>query len=38
LKFDQDGKHIAVGDKAGRIILFKSNAGKKKDERFSYYS
>lgn len=38
LKFDLEGKHITVGDKAGRVILFKSNTGKKKDEKFSYYT
>jgi len=38
LKFDQEGRHIALGDKAGRVIVFKSNAAKKKEERFSYYT
>lgn len=30
LKFDQEGKHLALGDKAGRIIIFKSDSSKKK--------
>ena len=29
LKFDQEGKHLALGDKAGRIIIFKSDSNKK---------
>ena len=28
LKFNQDGSHIALGDKAGRVIIFKENPDK----------
>jgi hypothetical protein len=38
LKFNQEGSHIALGDKAGRIILFKATENKKKDDRFAYYT
>lgn len=31
LKFDQDGRHLAIGDKAGRIIIFRAADSKKKD-------
>ena len=38
IKFDQEGKHLALGDKAGRVIIFKIPELKKKDERYSYYT
>lgn len=38
LKFNQDGTHLALGDKAGRIIVFKGTDSKKKDDRYSYYT
>lgn len=38
LKFSQDGSHLALGDKAGRIIIFKGTESKKKDDRYSYYT
>lgn len=31
MKFDQEGKFLALGDKAGRIIVFKSAGSKRKD-------
>lgn len=30
MKFDQEGKYLGLGDKAGRIIIFKTVEGKKK--------
>lgn len=38
LKFNHDGSHLALGDKAGRIIIFKGADAKKKDDRFTYYT
>lgn len=38
LKFDSDGKYLALGDKAGRVIVFKVADGKKKDDKFSYFT
>jgi hypothetical protein len=38
LKFNQEGTHLALGDKAGRIIIFKATDAKKKDDRFGYYT
>ena len=37
MKFDQDGKYLGVGDKAGRIIIFKAADSKKKEDKFGYY-
>lgn len=34
LKFDQNGTHVSLGDKAGRIIIFKLNESKRKEEKF----
>lgn len=38
LKFSHDGNHLALGDKAGRIIIFKTGDPKKKDDRLGYYT
>jgi hypothetical protein len=38
LKFNQEGTLLALGDKAGRIIIFKATDMKKKDDRFSYFT
>lgn len=38
MKFDQDGKFLGLGDKAGRIIIFKAADPKKKEDRFSYFT
>ena len=38
LKFDQLGSHISRGDKAGRIIIFKLNESKRKEEKYEYYT
>lgn len=38
IKFDHDGKFLGLGDKAGRIIIFKAPDSRKKDDRFSYFT
>ena len=38
LKFDHDGKFLAFGDKAGRVIVFRSSDPKRREEKFSYYT
>lgn len=35
LKYDQNGQHLALGDQAGRIIIFKEGSNKK-DEALEY--
>ncbi len=30
LKFDQEGKYLAIGDQAGRVIMFTSGANERK--------
>lgn len=36
LKFSQDGKNLALGDKAGRVIVFQSENSKKIDDKLNY--
>lgn len=36
LKYDQTGQHLALGDHAGRIIIFKERNSKKKEENLEY--
>lgn len=38
IKFDSTGQYLSVGDRAGRIIIFKSEENKKKEEQFEYYA
>jgi len=36
-KFSQDGNHVVVTDKGGRVILFKKNESKTKQNKLDYY-
>ena len=36
MKFDEEGKHLAFGDKAGRVILFKVPEKKTTEGKLSY--
>ena len=36
LEFDQTGQYIALGDKAGRLIIFEENEGKGKSVEYQY--
>ena len=39
ISFDDSGKYISLGDRAGRIIIFENpESTKKKDEQFEYFS
>ena len=38
MKFDNEGKYLGLGDKAGRIIIFKSIDSKKKEEKYAYHT
>ena len=38
LKFDHQGNYVCLGDKAGRIIIFKACDSKKKEEKYEYYT
>ena len=38
LKFDQTGSYICLGDKAGRVIIFKSICSKKDEVKYEYYT
>lgn len=38
MKFSNDGKYLALGDKAGRVIVFKSADLKRKEDKFMYYT
>ena len=38
LKFDQTGSYICLGDKAGRIIIFKGLYSKKDEIKYEYYT
>lgn len=36
LKFDQSGRYLALGDHAGRVIVFEAPDGKKKTDGYDY--
>jgi serine/threonine-protein phosphatase 2A regulatory subunit B len=36
LKYDLSGNHLALGDRAGRIIVFKEEKGRNKEESLQY--
>lgn len=38
LKYDTTGRFLALGDNAGRVIIFQSEAGKQKEEQLDYFT
>ena len=38
LRFDNTGNHLAVGDKAGRVIVFEAKENKKGPPTYEYFS
>jgi serine/threonine-protein phosphatase 2A regulatory subunit B len=38
MKFDKTGKFLAIGDKAGRIIIFQCPESNKKKEEYDYFT
>lgn len=38
MKFDKSGKFLALGDKAGRVIIFECPDFSKKKEEYDYFS
>lgn len=36
LKFDQTGRYLSLGDRAGRVIVFEALEGKKKEPDYEY--
>ena len=36
LKYDRQGHHLALGDNAGRIIIFKEEENKRKNDTLDY--
>lgn len=38
MKFDKSGKFLALGDKAGRVIIFESPDSSKKKDEYDYFS
>jgi serine/threonine-protein phosphatase 2A regulatory subunit B len=38
IKFDKSGKFLALGDKAGRVIIFECPDSSKKKEEYDYFT
>lgn len=38
IKYDNTGRYLALGDNAGRVIVFQSELGKQKDEQLEYFT
>lgn len=38
IKFDQSGNYLAVGDRAGRVIVFEGKEQKKGPTQFDYFT
>jgi serine/threonine-protein phosphatase 2A regulatory subunit B len=38
IKYDQTGRYLALGDNAGRVIVFQNENNKQKDEQLEYFT